>query len=338
MKRPWLAPLVPLYRAGLGWRNLRLNLGWESVQRLEWPVISVGNLSTGGAGKTPFAIALARLLTDKGFSVDFLSRGYGRLSKEPARVHPDGTADEFGDEPLLIARETNLPVYVAPKRYEAGLLAEAEAAEQQDDRRSRMTRAHILDDGFQHRQLLRDVDILLLNFGDWRDTLFPAGNLREARDAALRAHVLAIPAEEREFEARLRRWGWSGPVWRLHRRMDVPDIEGAVAAFCGIARSEQFFNGLEHAGLQISVRTAFRDHHCYKSSDMQRLIATALSAHAAALVTTEKDAVRLGLLASGFPPSLPLKTARLQIEIENENEAVAWLVDRLGLRSKDPPL
>ena len=103
MKRPWLAPLVPLYAAGVALRNWRIEGGREQVKRLRWSVVSVGSLSEGGAGKTPLAIALAKALAAKGISVDVISRGYGRKSREPARVLPDGTAEEFGDEPLLIA-------------------------------------------------------------------------------------------------------------------------------------------------------------------------------------------------------------------------------------------
>ena len=122
--RRMLLPLTPLYRFGLALREQRLRSGREPVRRLRFPVISIGNLSTGGAGKTPFAIALARALTEAGFGVDVLSRGFGRQASTPARVRPDGTAAEFGDEPLLIAREAGVPVYVANQRYEAGLLAE----------------------------------------------------------------------------------------------------------------------------------------------------------------------------------------------------------------------
>ena len=126
MKRPWLAPLTPIYAAALSMRNLRIDNGWELVRRLRFPVVSIGNLSTGGAGKTPLTIALANALTQRGFHVDVLSRGYGRQSQLPARVNPEGAAEEYGDEPLLIARSTGVPVYVAAERYRAGQLAEAE--------------------------------------------------------------------------------------------------------------------------------------------------------------------------------------------------------------------
>ncbi len=252
MKRPLLLPLVPLYAAGLALREMRLERGWEPVRRLRYPVISIGNLSTGGSGKTPLVIALARLLTARGFRVDVLSRGYGRRSPLPLRVDLDGSAEQFGDEPLLIARAAGVPVYVAAERYEAGQLAEAEDAN--DDQ----PRVHLLDDGFQHRQLARDLDVLLLNREDWRDHLLPAGNLREPVSAAKRASVLAIPADDASLESELRAWGWSGPVWRIRRRMDVPQVSGPVAAFCGIARPAQFFQGLESAGLRLVVKKAFR--------------------------------------------------------------------------------
>src|SRR5215469_7447909 len=117
---------MPLYAVGLRLREMSLQRGWEPTRRLTYPVISIGNLSTGGSGKTPLAIALAKLLSARGFQVDVLSRGYGRRSAVPLRVDLYGSADQFGDEPLLIAREAGVPVYVAPDRYDAGRLAESE--------------------------------------------------------------------------------------------------------------------------------------------------------------------------------------------------------------------
>src|SRR4051812_3155407 len=99
--RRLLLPLTPVYRLALAGREWKLRRGWEQVRRLKFPVISIGNLSTGGAGKTPFTIMLARALTSRGLAVDVLSRGYGRRSEDPALVRPDGTPEQFGDEPLL---------------------------------------------------------------------------------------------------------------------------------------------------------------------------------------------------------------------------------------------
>jgi tetraacyldisaccharide 4'-kinase len=337
MRRRWLAPLTPLYAAGLALRNRRIESGTEPVRRLRYPVVSIGNLSTGGAGKTPLTIALALALQKHGLRVDVLSRGYGRKSKLAARVLCDGTAEDFGDEPLLIARETNLPVYVAPQRYDAGLLAESE---QSISEQNHQPIVHLLDDGFQHRQLYRAVDILLLNGQDLTDHLLPAGNLREPLRALQRATVLAVPADEPEVEQYLREIippdrnsetsRWKGPIWRLRRTMEIPTVSGPVAAFCGIARPEQFFAGLESAGLQLVLRRAFSDHHRYTAHDLDRLIAAAHAAGALALITTEKDLVRLGKLTSTFPAALPLRTARLRIEIENQTAAIDWLINCLA--------
>jgi tetraacyldisaccharide 4'-kinase len=274
-------------------------------------------------------MALARALTQRGLRVDVLSRGYRRQSKLPALVSAGGSAEAFGDEPLLMAREAGVAVYVAAERYQDGLMAEAaQPASQQ-------FAVHLLDDGFQHRQLHRDVDIVLLGLQDWQDSLLPAGNLREPRQALRRAGVIAIPAEEPELEAELKKdlkdWGWQGPVWRLRRKMEVPAVDGPVVAFCGIARPEQFFAGFEGAGLHIAARFAFPDHHRYSAADLKSLVSAARTSGAAVLLTTEKDFVRLGKLASDFPESLRLQTAGLRIEIENEGEAIEGLLCRLSM-------
>ena len=367
--RPWLAPLVPIYRFGIALRGLGLRTGLEPVRRLRSPVVSIGNLSTGGSGKTPLAIALARALKERGVRADVLSRGYGRTGKSAARVDPNGTAEEFGDEPLVIAREAGVPVYVAARRYQAGLLAEQELAALQSEPRddvsghdrgthpaggSRAEDAqktagasapactiHLLDDGFQHRQLHRDVDILLVSGADLQDRLLPAGNLREPLHAISRATVVALTMPEApipgapspgapNMEQTLRSLGlWRGPVWRLHRRMQVPVIEGPVVAFCGIARPGQFFAGLENAGLHVASRIAFADHHRYVQHDIDCILEAARTIRAAALVTTEKDRVRLAHLFSSLAAALPIETAGLRIEIEDEDRAIEWLLGQL---------
>jgi len=331
VKRPWLAPLVPLYAAGVALADWRRG----AAQRLKNPVVSIGNLSVGGAGKTPFTIALARLLTARGISVDVLSRGYGRNSAKTARVEPNGAAADFGDEPLLIARAAGVPVYVAGERYQAGLLAES------DHHDGGVPAIHLLDDGFQHRQLHRDVDLLLLDRADLRDSLLPAGNLREPLHAAARADVLVIPADDPGLEADLRGRGLRCPIWRVRRQMDIPPMPGPVMAFCGIARPAQFFSGLEAAGVRIASRKAFPDHYDYTQHVAAWLVAqarAAQAAQAAAMLTTEKDLVRLGDLGRSFPADLPLLTARLTVQIDNEGEAVEWVLARLATGRPKPPV
>ena len=317
------------------------------MRRLGWPVISIGNLSAGGSGKTPLTIALARGLTARGWLVDVLSRGYGRQGVQAVRVDGNGSAEEFGDEPLLIARSAAVPVYVAGQRYEAGRLAESAvgldagtpgAARPSGQRASFPggggdPRVHLLDDGFQHRQLYRDVDILLLSRTDWNDRLLPAGNLREALRAAMRSSVVAIPSDDPAFEEQLRDWGWKGPVWRLKRRMEVPAEwhrgNGPVVAFCGIARPQQFFAGLEAAGVRLAAAIAYPDHHRFTALNLRSLLIAARSHGATALMTTEKDRVRLGPLAELLPADLPLFTVPLRVEIEDAAAALDWLANRL---------
>jgi tetraacyldisaccharide 4'-kinase len=334
--RPLLWPLVPAYRLGLALRELQLRSSIKPVRRLKWPVISIGNLSAGGAGKTPLTIALAKALTARGFHVDVLSRGYGRRSTLPVLVDSGGTAKEFGDEPLVIAREANVPVYVAAERYEAGLLAERSVPAQQkapqDAEENHGLKTHILDDGFQHRQLARDIDILLLSRRDLADHLLPAGNLREPLQAAGRAQVIAIPADEADVETEIKARGWKAEVWRICRRMEIPHLDGPVAAFCGIARPDQFFQGLESASVKLVSQTAFADHHNYTAADLARVDSAARAAGATAILTTEKDRVRIGALATTLPASLPIQTVALRTEIENENAAIDWLTRSL----KDP--
>lgn len=324
--RPLLWPFVPAYRIALALRELQLRAGLKPVRRLRWPVVSIGNLSTGGAGKTPLTIALANALTARGLRVDVLSRGYGRRSALPLLVDPGGTAQDYGDEPLLIARESQVSVYVAAERYKAGLMAEANSAREHGSEGAReQAGVHLLDDGFQHRQLARDVDILLLGRDDLNDHLLPAGNLREPLSAALRAQVIAIPADEAEVEAQLKSMGWQGTVWHIRRHMEIPQLDGSVFAFCGIARPDQFFEGLESSGVKLAARTAFADHHNYAAADLARLETQARGVGATSLLTTEKDRVRLGSLAA----TLPIQTVPLRIEIEDEPAAIDWLIDHL---------
>ena len=327
--RKLLLPLVPAYRMGLWLRAQGPGANSAPVKRLRLPVVSIGNLSTGGSGKTPLTIALAKALTARGVHVDVLSRGYPRKTVTAARVPPQGAAAEFGDEPLLITGKAGIAVYVAHDRYQAGLLAEGDLVAITVLGEPQKPGIHLLDDGFQHRQLHRDADIVLLDRGDWADSLLPAGNLREPREAAFRADVLAIPAEDRELAEELAAWGWNRPVWRVRRRMEIPEVDGPVAAFCGIARPEQFFDGLFAGGLDLVVRRSFRDHHPYTPGDVKQLAQLARRAGARTLITTEKDQVRLGRLAAGFGDSLELRTVGLTVELEED--AAGWLMSRLGL-------
>jgi tetraacyldisaccharide 4'-kinase len=165
-----------------------------------------------------------------------------------------------------------------------------------------------------------------LSRADLDDHLLPAGNLRETLHAAERAHVMAIPSDDAELDAAIRARGRQAVIWRLRRHMEIPLVDGPVAAFCGIARPNQFFNGLEQAGLRIATRRAFPDHYAYTGADVDGLATQAQAAGAVALLTTGKDQIRLGAFAS----PIPLKTVALRIEIEDEAAALDWLIRRVS--------
>jgi tetraacyldisaccharide 4'-kinase len=307
-----LAPLSLLYGSLVEARNARFDR--IPAQRLRWPVVSVGNLSVGGAGKTPLVIRLAQLLAQDGWNPDVLSRGYGRSGKTPERVDAAGDATRFGDEPLLIARETGMPVYVGASRYEAGLLAEADG----------QPHLHLLDDGFQHRQLARTVDIVVMHRTDLTERLLPAGRLREPLSSLRRAHVVVLRQEDAEFEAAVRtHMRPEAHLWRVRRTLRVPPLKRALA-FCAIARPSEFYAALTTAGVEVTERVSFRDHHRYTPADVERIVR--LGKNCDAFVTTAKDAVKVDpSMRQKLTTAAPLHTATLAVEIEDEAAVLAQL-------------
>jgi tetraacyldisaccharide 4'-kinase len=267
----------------------------------------------GGSGKTPFVIALGELLKQRGIAFDVLSRGYRRNSIEIAVVDPNGSPAQFGDEPLLIARKLQVPVIVGADRYRAGLLAEKQFS----------SRLHLLDDGFQHRRLHRDFDIVLLPAEDLDGVLLPLGRLREPIAALRRADAVVRPdALERSVQAKR--------VWRARRRIELSETGGKLIAFCGIARPQQFFHALKALGQEISGTTTFSDHHRYDQRDIDRLLDLKNKTAADGFVTTEKDAVNLGAFSAQLQP---LRTAGLSMELESPGPAVTDMLLAVEQRS-----
>jgi tetraacyldisaccharide 4'-kinase len=317
-----LAPLELVYASFVRARNARFDR--TAAQRLRWPVISIGNLSVGGAGKTPMVICLARMLEREGWGVDVLSRGYGRSSQATERVDGAGDAARFGDEPLLIARAAGVPVYVGANRYEAGLLAEAETG---GDGRH----VHLLDDGFQHRQLARDLDIVVMHRSDLRERLLPSGRLREPLSSLERAGVIVLRAEDADMEATLRSYAARDcSFWRARRTLALSRTGKRALAFCAIARPEEFFRALAAAGVDVVERVSFRDHHHYTARDIERLTKLAKRHGCDEFVTTAKDEVKLDAsLRLQLNAVAPLRIAALTVQIENESAAVSQLVSLL---------
>ncbi|HEY6447218.1 MAG TPA: tetraacyldisaccharide 4'-kinase [Acidobacteriaceae bacterium] len=315
-----LLPLVPLYAAAVGAKDLAYARRWAKPQWLRGPVISVGNVSVGGSGKTPLTIRLAELLREREIAVDVLSRGYGRDGRRVEGVDAGGSAEEFGDEPLLIARSAGVPVYVGASRYAAGVLAESE---------SPVTRVHLLDDGFQHRRLARDVDIVVLHRSDFGERLLPAGRLREPLPSLSRAQILVLREEDRDLEPELRRRGLCQPVWFVERRLEVPTVR-RVVAFCAIARPEEFFAALRQHGVEVAAQRSWRDHHRFRTAEIDELMAMQRERAAEGFLTTEKDLVRLSTeQREKLARVAPVLAARLLVRVGGEAAAVAQLLAML---------
>jgi len=318
-------PLTGLYGAATALRNTLFDRGVLSSRRLEQPVVSVGNLSVGGAGKTPFVIALGELLKARGILFDVLSRGYGRKTRGVLVVETDGNAADFGDEPLLIARRLGVPVIVGESRYAAGRVAEQKFQSQ----------LHILDDGFQHRSLARDFDIVLMSERDFDDRLLPSGRLREPLSSLQRADAIVLPTDfsGQKFcahELTIEGLASQGKlIWRMHREIVVPAVPLAPIVFCGIARPQQFFAQVRVAGIAPAAEVEFRDHHAYDRSDIERLRAQRGKLGAGGFLTTEKDAVNLGSLQADLKP---LAVAALSLTLEHPTDVLDIILARITER------
>ncbi|MGA9385551.1 MAG: tetraacyldisaccharide 4'-kinase, partial [Candidatus Sulfotelmatobacter sp.] len=293
------------YSGVVGARNVFYDRRWLRARVLQGPVISVGNLSVGGSGKTPFVILLGELLKARGVRFDVLSRGYGRTTRGVLLVDPGGLPRDFGDEPLLIARRLRAPVIVGEDRYEAGRFAEARFGPQ----------IHLLDDGFQHRGLARDFEIVLVTPDDARDRLLPAGRLREPLRSLQRADavVLTSGASSELFPVT------GKTVWRVRRGIAAQNVPLRPVVFCGIARPQNFLLQLRAAGVDPVAEAFFRDHHAYTEKDVNDLRQLRQQSEAGGFVTTEKDAVNLG----GYLAALaPLAVVPVKMELADAANAV----------------
>ncbi len=297
-------------------RNARYDSGRAEIRRLRLPVISVGNLSMGGTGKTPFVQTLGRWLNAQEIPFDILTRGYGRNTRGVLQVDTAGEAAKYGDEPLLLARTLGAPVFVGEERYEAGVAAEEFAKTS-----ARPARVHILDDGFQHRRLHRDFDIVLLAHGDLRGSLLPFGRLREPLRSLGRAHAVVAPEDLAELLA-------EPNVWHIRRRLVLPEpAPTRPLAFCGLAHPKQFWESLADIGIYPVGTFAFGDHHKYKSLDIALVQRLAKQYEANGYLTTEKDLVKLQGMGLG-----PIMAPSLMIELENANARFKGMLEAAGVK------
>jgi tetraacyldisaccharide 4'-kinase len=303
----------------------------ERQRRLSRPVISVGNLAVGGRGKTPAVAAIAARLLAMGERPAILSRGYARRRPEPGVVvvrDPSAMRadlDRAGDEALMLARALDgAAVLVCEDRYLAGRVAEHHFG----------CTVHLLDDGFQHLRLYRDIDLVMIAREDLEDPrTLPSGRLREPLEAMRDAD--AIVALE---DADVNGVATGRPVWRARRRLlaarlveeggeAVTPAAGAVVALAGTASPGRFFADLRAAGWPIARTIAFRDHHRYNRRDLERIAREARAAGAALVVTTEKDVVRLLPLRP-----LPMAVAWVPLAMTIEPEAAfgTWLAEAIA--------
>jgi tetraacyldisaccharide 4'-kinase len=296
-------------------------------RRLRAPVISVGNLAVGGRGKTPLVASIAGMLLEMGERPAILSRGYGRARNEPGVVvvrdqhEIRAGLESAGDEPLMLARQLpGVCVLTCPDRYRAGTVAEQELG----------ATVHVLDDGFQHLQLDRDIDLVIVGREDVaRPVTLPSGRLREPLDTIIAAD--AILAED---DVVIESAGFDLPVYRIRR--ETPTDRGAassaaagrpVVAVAGIAAPERFFTDLRGTGWSVAGTMAFKDHHRFSARDMVRIAAAARQAGAAMIVTTEKDYVRLLPLE---PWPVPIVFVPIALRPEPFDRFRTWIGAELG--------
>ncbi len=309
--------LGSIYGLMAGARNSLFDRGLLAARRLEGAVVSVGNLAMGGAGKTPFVLLLGGLLKERGVAFDILSRGYGRKTSGVAEVDPKGTAALFGDEPLLLARRLGVPVIVGESRHAAGQYAERKFGAQ----------LHLLDDGFQHRSLARDFDIVLITPEDLNDRLLPGGRLREPLSALSRADAVVLGGDVTAD----RLAGLGKAVWRVQRGIEVAAVPERPVAFCGIARPGNFFSQLRASGIDPVAESAYRDHHAYVENDVRLLLELREEKRGGGFITTEKDAINLG----GFAAQLqPLAIVKVTMEWENAANAVDTMLRTIEERRR----
>ncbi len=322
--------LMPLWVASQFYRGLAyghrqgFRWGWRRPHRLPCRVISVGNLTVGGTGKTPLAMWLARWCRDQGWPVAILSRGYGGQAADAPRVveahRANGqTWSAVGDEPYLLAQELPcVPVVAGRDRVRSGMYAHRRFGAQ----------VLILDDGFQHYRLARDFDMVLIDatnpFG--HGALLPRGILREPLRALQRAHAVVLTRVELARAAlpavcqRIRQWYPHGPIYHMTTTVEALTAgelcvlsdplllrQHRVVAFVGIGNPAAFAATLTQLGCDVAALLVFRDHHPYTAADWQAIVEVAGRYGASGIVTTTKDQVRLD---PTWQASVPLYTLR----------------------------
>lgn len=330
LTRSVLRSLSHLWRQGGVMKRRRSERYARSVQQLPVPVISIGGITVGGSGKTPFTTYLAGKLRERNLSPAILTRGYRRRSPASSLVIAAGAkvpAAFTGDEAQIFLRAGIAPVGIGANRYQTAQLLLARFPE---------INILLLDDGFQHARLQRNVDVVLIDALDpfGRGELVPAGRLREPLPALRRADLFVITRCESDLQfeaisAKLRQYGSETPIFRsrfsacrwrdLHTGAALRRLpENKVAAFCGLGNPQAFWNTLSSLGLDLVFRWTFDDHHVYKPVELHRLADQAQLNGAKMLVTTEKDLINLPNQAEAALGTLPLAWLEIELKIDEE--------------------
>ena len=329
LARICLTPLSWIWRAG---HRLNVALSDATQHSLRAPVISIGGLAMGGVGKSPMVAHLAARLREAGLNPAILTRGYKRKSSEPEVVVARGEMASVhltGDEAQMLLQAGDAHIGIGHNRFQVGQQLEQRFA----------PGVFLLDDGFQHRRLARQHDVVLIDaLNPFAGGVFPLGRAREPAEGLCRATAIVVTRAEpghhsTGLERKLRFYNPTAPIYwsrvvprewvdvysTLHRPVAEAGFH-KVAAFCGLGNPRSFWSTLEALKLDVVFLWAFADHHSYRPLELTRLVALARAAGAEALVTTEKDALNLCDDAPALVVPLKLYALKIGIEIENEEE------------------
>jgi tetraacyldisaccharide 4'-kinase len=323
-----LRPLTVLWAVGA---RVKASRQLRKRRHLHVPVISIGNITVGGTGKTPFALELARRFREQGLEPVVLTRGHGRISPHSELIVRRGgkaTVWHTGDEPQILLRSGVTGIGIGLDRYRAGLQAE----------QSLKPDVFLLDDGFTHRRLARDVDVVLIDALDpiGGGELIPLGKLREPLEALGRADVFVLTRcdfarDYRGIENALRKWNTKAPVfrsrlvsrgWAAAFTDESAETPERVVAFCGLGNADSFWKSLRELAIQPLDKLSFGDHYQYSPRDLTALARYAECLRATALVTTEKDVVNFPVGSEAIFTEMPVLWLRVGVEIENEDECM----------------